>query len=221
LCSVTDGVPDHETGARARAAPAAAGLVTGTGVVAAPVDGHPGVARVGVDRHVLARPGCAVALECRRVEWRGEQPGRVEHVGDRARAVVAGRLERAMPAAVDVRRAGDPVGRRDHRRNAAGVTAAATTAGGRRAVVMRAWMTLVEHLAGADPELLARGGTNHAVRLQAVGLLVALDRARGPRAEDAVGAEAKGALEGLDPAVPDGAVGGRRRAAGGHGLHPV
>ena len=43
-----------------------------------------------------------------------EQPAAVQRVGDRARAVVAGVVEAAVPAAVLVRLVGDPVAGRDH-----------------------------------------------------------------------------------------------------------
>ena len=55
----------------------------------AAVDRHPGVAGVGVDRDVLAGPRRAVALQRARVLGHAEQAGRVQHVGDRARAVIA------------------------------------------------------------------------------------------------------------------------------------
>ena len=68
-----------------------------------------------VDRDPLALAGLAPAHEAGGVERLVEHAGAVEGVGHRARAVVAGVLPLAVPAAVLVRLGGDPVARRDDR----------------------------------------------------------------------------------------------------------
>ena len=100
-----------------RARPARAAFLLGDRVEAFAVDDHEGVFGVGVDRDVLARAGFAVGLQLRGVLGRAEQAAAVQRVGDRARAVVAGRLEGAVAAAVDVRPRGDFVARGDHARD--------------------------------------------------------------------------------------------------------
>src|SRR3954470_22064148 len=78
------GVVPHD-GAPARPA-AAAGAA---GVPAQPRDVSPSVAAVGEDRDPVAAARIAPDLESGRVERAGEEAAAVEHVADRAGAVVA------------------------------------------------------------------------------------------------------------------------------------
>ena len=94
----------HDVAARRsdRARPARAGFLLGDRVEAFAVDDHERVFGVRVDRDVLARPGFAVGLQLGGVLGRAEQAAAVQRVGDRARAVIAGGLERAVAAAEHV-----------------------------------------------------------------------------------------------------------------------
>ena len=83
--------------------PARAGLRATAGVEADAGDDHVGVAGLAVDRHPLARSGLAERLQSRRVARDGQQVRAVQRVGDRARAVIAGVVERSVAAAVLVR----------------------------------------------------------------------------------------------------------------------
>ena len=75
-----------------RARPARARLLLGDRVEAFAVHHHQRVFGVRVDRDVLARARFAVGLETGRVLGRAQQAAAVQRVGDRARAVIAGRL---------------------------------------------------------------------------------------------------------------------------------
>ena len=179
--------------------PAVARPAAGAGVEPAAVDDHVDVAGVRVDRDPLARAGGAVAGEPARGARGLQQAAAAQRVGDRARAVVARVVERAVAAAVLVRRGGDPVGRRDHARHARVATAAAGAAGA----------LALEHRAGAEPRLRAGQRAGDAVGLEPVRALPALERGLGLGAEHAVGAGADRALERLDAAAA-----GRHRTGG-------
>ena len=75
---------------------------------------HEGMFGVRVDRDVPARSGFAVGLQPGGVLGRAEQSAAVQRVGDRARAVIALGLKRAVAAAVHVRPGRDFIGGRDH-----------------------------------------------------------------------------------------------------------
>src|SRR5215217_6661405 len=125
--------------------PAGAGLPARARVESPPVDDHEHMARVGVDRQVLAGPRLAEALEARRGAGRGEQACVVQRVGHRPGAVVARIGERAVPAAEAVGRRRDPVGAGDDRRQLA-----RGQAPGARAAEVRA---LEQRRRAADAEL--------------------------------------------------------------------
>jgi len=138
----------------------------------------------------------------------------VQHVRNRARAVIAAGDERAVAAAPDVGQAGDPVGGGDHRADPAGRAGTGTGAGAGSSgrLMLRSQVALVQHRAGADAERAAGVRSRDAVGRQAVCVLEALQGARGLGAEDTVGAQAKGLLQRADAAVADARV--RARAAG-------
>src|SRR5207237_9431933 len=98
----------------ARAVPARAVLRHTAGVEAPAVDHHEGVAGVRVDRDVAAAAGGAVGHQRRGVELAVEQPTAVQSVGDRAGAVVAPVVPRAVAAAPLVGLVLDAVARGDH-----------------------------------------------------------------------------------------------------------
>src|SRR5918992_398560 len=113
-------------------APAVAGCLSGARVEAQAPDHHVRVAAVGVDAHPLAAPALAPAHEAAGVERRVEQPGPVEGVGDRPRAVVARVPPFPVPAAVLVGLGRDLVPGRDDRLDLGG-----SGGGGRRPAALR------------------------------------------------------------------------------------
>src|SRR4051794_32374996 len=173
-----------------REGPARARLADRAGVEAAVVDHHVGVAGGRVDRDVTAGARQALAHEAARVPRGAEQAGEVERKGDGARAVVAAVVVGAVPTAVLVGLARDPVARRDDAPDDAVAGAVAATGA-----------VALEHMAGRQAEGAAGLGADDPVGGQAVAGLEALDRGLGLGAEDAVGGEAEGALEGANAAA--------------------
>ena len=127
-------------------------------------DHHVGVAGLGVDGHPLAGARVAPALEVARGQRLVEQPGAVQRVGDRARAVVARVVPLAVPAAVLVGLAGDLVARGDDRLDRVG------RAGGRDGEAVGA------DLGGVAGRQLR--GLGHGLRVGA-GVVLAGQRAQG------------------------------------------
>src|ERR1700733_6744046 len=78
------------------------GILLGRGVEADPGDLDEGVTWVRVDGDPLAEPAASPRLELARVHRDLEQAGGVQHVRDRAGAVVARVVPPAVAAAVDV-----------------------------------------------------------------------------------------------------------------------
>ena len=207
--------------------PAGALVGAAAGVEAQAGDDHERVAALGVDRDPRALAGLAPALEAGGVERLVEHPGAVEGVGHRARAVVAGVLPPAVPAAVLVRLLGDAVAglddRLDERRRVGGGDREAVRAddglagGGHR-----------ERLAGAgldgDAERLGVGPRDAAVDLAGLLGLPGADLASRAAAELAVdgGLEARAGQVVLEDAdvtsmhplmqrtLPEDPLGGRR-----------
>ena len=99
----------------APAGAAAVAVVGHRGVPAQAGDDRVDVLVVGVDPHPAARPAAAPAHEAGRVERLFEQAAGVQHVADRARAVIAPRVPVAVAAAPDVGPVADVVGGVDHR----------------------------------------------------------------------------------------------------------
>src|SRR4051794_2680741 len=106
--SETRGVAHDVARRRARAAlPAGAVLVAAGGVEAAPVDDHVHVPGGGVDGHPAPAARSAPGHELARGVGPADEPGAVQRVGDRARAVVARVVPLPVAAAVLVRLRGD------------------------------------------------------------------------------------------------------------------
>src|SRR6478735_12539297 len=106
---------DVSTGRAHVGLPAVVVLGPAAGVEADAGHHHVGVAGLGVDGDPLAGACVAPALHVTGGERLVEQTGAVQRVGDRARAVVAGVVPLAVPAAVLVGLAGDLVARGDDR----------------------------------------------------------------------------------------------------------
>src|SRR3954447_2251981 len=202
-------VANRVAGARALAPlPARAALVAPGRVEPAPVDDHVDVAGVRVDRDPAPAARRAPAHEAPRAQRAAEQPGAVQRVGDRARAVVARVVPLPVAATELVRLVGDAVARGDHAQHGDRQTGAPAAAQVR---------ALEHHPDARVAERRPRGGADDAVRGQSMRTLVALDGALGGGAEDPVDADAERALQ--DPHVlpPRGDPGPATRAVGAGG----
>src|SRR4051794_4294974 len=108
-------MPDGEAlGGAVLPRPAGAGAGARARVEAHVRDDHVDVTAVGVDRDPAAAAPDAPTGEVARDKWAVEQAGRVERVGDRARAVVARVVPVAVTAAPLVGGLGDLVAGGDH-----------------------------------------------------------------------------------------------------------